>query len=377
MVNVKIRRVRAVTTTLAGASSLAMLANGAGCAAPHEEQLGGDVLADTQATPGSGTLTLNGAWQPAPSAYSFLLTQSTTDEFVRVGETLSLDLPGYYLWTALHPDGGDTPDFDHLSQLAVTVEIQLIRRGEITGRVQVHVASWSGDQEWNSVAHTTPFTVPDQVDTLAFGVIVVDPQDGDRRAELASLDFATFPVFGGELPLKHALFDNDWTTLRQRIVEGGPLVAGASAMLTYSDWRADEIVDKTSIDREIGTIQSYGRFGPVVTPIYGDIAYEIGAGFSFDDQSWASDYALPATTSSRVIDLAGRTAYEGTIYVPANATKVDLYFHVKAFLVVDYTKYGNAVISRRYSQGDRILVRERWDNPDGKSYANYVLPVSP
>ena len=23
----------------------------------------------------------------------------------------------------------------------------------------------------------------------------------------------------------------------------------------------------------------------------------------------------------------------------------------------------------------RILVRERWDNPDGKSYANYILPV--
>jgi hypothetical protein len=374
MVRVKVRHVRA---GVAGASGLVLIGNAAACVLnTPDDGARATSAADTIADPGSGTLTLGGAILPASESYVFSLTQSTTDEFVRVGERLTIALPSYFVWTALHPsDGVPMPDAAHVGALKVKVEVQFIGAGDVRGRATL-AGTWSGDNEWSMTSTTESFVIPSVVDTLAFDVTIDDPADG-AHVELASLDFASVPVFGGELPLKHAIFDNSGSTLRQRIVEGGHLVAGASAMLTYSDWRADEIVDKMMIDRDIGTVQSYGRFGPIVVPIYGDLVYEISTAFTFDGIYFSGEIPLNATTRSRVVNGQGRTAYETTIYATQNATKLDLYFHVKAFLVVDYSKYGNSVVSRRYNQGDRILVRERWDNLNGQAFQNYELPVGP
>jgi hypothetical protein len=372
MVRVKIRHVRA---GVAGASGLVMIGNAAACVLNgHDDGAQATTAADTAATPGAGTLTLGGGVLPNSESYAFTLTQSSTDEFVRVGERLTISLPSYYLWIALHPsDGVPIPDAAHLGALKVTVEAQFIGAGDVRGRASVD-ATWSGTDSWSMTATTASFVVPSATDTLAFGITIEDPIDG-TRVELASLDFATVPVFGGEIPLKHALFDNDGPTLRQRIIEGGHLVAGASTVLSYSDWRADEMVDKMMLDREIGQAESYGRFGPMIVPIYGDLVYEITSAFSFDGTSFTPEIPMNATTHSRVENGQGRTAYETTIYAPTNATKLDIYFHVKAFLVVDYSKYGNSVVSRRYNQGDRILLREHWDNLNGQAFQNYELPV--
>jgi hypothetical protein len=194
--------------------------------------------------------------------------------------------------------------------------------------------------------------------------------------ELSDLDFDAVPVFGGELPRKHVLFDNSGSTLRQRVVEGGGLVPNATVVVTYTDWRADEIVNKTAIDRQIGTAQSYSRFGLITVPIYGQIEYVVTAGY---DPGWGfSTASLPATQTSRVINQTGRTAYESTLYVPNDgATDLQMYFHVQAYLVADYSSYGSSVLTRKYNQGDRILVRDAYDNKDGQAFSNYDVPVEP
>jgi hypothetical protein len=43
---------------------------------------------------------------------------------------------------------------------------------------------------------------------------------------------------------------------------------------------------------------------------------------------------------------------------------------VKTFLVVDYSKFSN-VGWRKYENGSRLLVREKWDNENGTYADNY------
>src|SRR5207249_3110872 len=134
---------------------------------------------------------------------------------------------------------------------------------------------------------------------------------------------------------KHIVFDNDFSTLRNRTIEGGNPIATSQLGITYTDWRADTVVDKSSIDTQIGTTISFGRFGTIEMPIYGDIKYEVSFGQAFDDY-WQAEAPLAATTTSRVLRLQGRTAFETSFFVPQYPHKIDMYFHVKAYLVVDY-----------------------------------------
>ena len=85
---------------------------------------------------------------------------------------------------------------------------------------------------------------------------------------------------------------------------------------------------------------------------------------------------MSADASPRVLDLPGRTAYETTLGLEDVST-LSLYFHVKAFLQVDYTPYGTSVVSKLYTQGQSVLLKEAWDNANGVPGANYVLPVVP
>ena len=375
MVKVTLRRVRA---GLLGASGFALVGTGAtGCAATpgdSETTATTERALNTAAAAGTGTLSLCCTY--GTSTYTFLLSQSSTDEFIRVGEKMAAQFDGVTIWELLNaPNGAPYPATAYVEKLEVSLTVQFLHGADVLSSKTL--ASTATADAYGDVTFTTKsFVIPASTDALAFSMAIVDPGNDNHRVDIAEVAFATIPVFGGDYPLKHAIFDNDGNTLRQRIIEGGGLVEGTSSDVTYTDWRADEIVQRTSLDLQIGTAKVESRFGPTDMPIYGTLQYEISYGFSFDGSSWEGESALTATTTSRVLDLAGRTAYEGQIWVPSNASGVFLYFHVKAYLVVDYTPWGSSVDNRRYNQGDRILLSERWDNPNGPD-TNYELPVEP
>jgi hypothetical protein len=275
----------------------------------------------------------------------------------------------WLLWQILQTT--DAPDLAHAEAYKITFKVDFMSAGHVLSTRNVKVTSFTGDQFYNLVAHAQTFVVPAKTDAIAIGVTVTDPQTQTTKT-VATNDVAQVPVFGGEGKRRHVVFDNQYSALRTRVVEGGNPKDGSDAMLTYTDWRADTVVDKSSLDRQIGTATGYSRFGSFEMPIYGDIQYEVAYGLAFDDV-WSGEQPLPATTTSRVLP-AGRTGFEVDVAIPPSARKLDVYFHVKAILVIDYSKWGD-VRSRRYNQGDRIVLRERWDNLNGEPGHNYELPI--
>lgn len=197
---------------------------------------------------------------------------------------------------------------------------------------------------------------------------ITDEADPSAKVTLGQDAFHEVAVIGGTLPNKTLLFDNVGPTLRHRILEGGLVVRGTELSIGYTDWRAHTLVDASTIDRRIGSQMSYGRFGPIEMPIWGDVEYEVSYGVAIDDVRQA-EQALTPNASSRLLPL-GRTAFETSLAIPAGAKSLKMYFHVKAFLVVDYSKYPNATW-KRYADGERILVRERWDNENGVVHDDY------
>jgi hypothetical protein len=363
-------KVRVIGT---GASALALLGvHELGCAAPTAPESDAESAAAALTNAGTGTLDLQATY--GTPAFLFQATNST-DEFVRTGEKMTIGLPAVTLWERLHPTD-PLPDVARLQQLTASVKVSHLHAGAAYKTSTVVTSSWSGtDQPWALTAHSGAFTVGAKADTLSFDVAITDKGAPGVTAHIAASDLLAVPVFGGELPKKHAIFDTLYAASRQRVVEGGSPVAGADVVLTYTDWRGATLVDEASIDREIGTVTAYGRFGPYTMPIYGDLAYDVSFGVDFGDGvGFHPEAPLPATPTSRLLPPFGRTGYEAPISVPATATKVDLYLHVKATLIVDYTKYQN-VTERRYAQGDRILMREKWDNAGGVAGQNYALGV--
>ena len=83
--------------------------------------------AESAMVAGSGTFDLGG-W---PGYLSMTLGQSSTDEFVRAGETLDFRLPAWLLWETLYPndpvpDGTTQAGQDRLKQLSTTVSVRRI-----------------------------------------------------------------------------------------------------------------------------------------------------------------------------------------------------------------------------------------------------------
>jgi hypothetical protein len=382
MINVRVVRgpVAGVGAAVGGASSLVLL-NAAACAVPQTaSSVEGAVdingatssALTAQEQAGTGTLSFQYGYGPNGGTFLFNATNST-DEFVRVGETMTAALPAWFLWSEIHANDA-APDVARAKQLTARLNVLFQSQGQTIGSCAVSIQSWAGDDFYVLTGTTTPFTIPAHTDALGFEIDIGDAADATKTAHFTSAAFAPIAVFGGELPKKHAIFDNDYSTLRQRVVEGGNVLRGADVVITYTDWRANTVVDSYSLDRNIGNAQGYSRFGSFEMPINGDLAYEVSFGWFADDGGgWRGESLLPSTTVSRLLG-AGRTAFETTIFAAESATKLDLYFHVKVFLVVDYTRFGN-VTWRRYNQGDRILLRDRWDNYLGQPYSNYELPL--
>jgi hypothetical protein len=89
-------------------------------------------------------------------------------------------------------------------------------------------------------------------------------------------------------------------------------------------------------------------------------------------QTFLPEQHLTANTSSRLVG-AGRTDYEGAQALPAGATQLLVYGHVKATLVADYTQYSN-VVTKMYADGQQVLLKDAYDNPNG-AFTNYTFQL--
>jgi hypothetical protein len=369
---IKVRVIRGAAAAVTGASGIALIGGAEACAVPAqpgESVDTGSVASAFSSDAGTGTLALDYTYYPT-FGFNFTAT-NTTDEFVRVGEKMSARIPAYFIWSRIHPADAAPEELERATKLQATVTVTFLSKGAPIGSAKLTIQSWLGQYVYDLVGVTNSFVVPERTDALTFDVVLSDRADRTASEHIDGTKLQPVYVFGGDLPNKHAIFDNDATTLRTRIVEGGSLVEGSDVTVTYTDWRANTVVDTYSLDRQIGTAKEFGRFGQYEMPISGDLAYEVSYGYAFDD-AWHAETALAAGASHLL--LGARTAYETTLHAPAGARKLSAYFHVKVYLVVDYSRWNN-VTWRRYNQGDRILLRDRYDNRDGVAFQNYELPI--
>lgn len=369
---IRVRVLRGVQAGLTGMSGLVALSSGVtACTteqAPADESYETDDSALTVQNPGTGVMSLG--WDyTTPIGFSFT-AKNSTDEYVRAGEKMTFAIPAHFLWQRLYPDAAVPDDISRLKKLSAKVKIVYVKEGGVYASTTVKTnGTWSGAQAYDLSALTSSFIVSKRAQTLRFELAISDAADATKSAAVASADLNEITVIGGTLPSKTALFDSAGSSLRQRILEGGKPVAGANLALAYTDWRAATVVDSSSIDRTIGNATSFGRFGSFEMPISGELQYEISYGAAVDG-AWQPEQPLTASSKSRLLQAVGRTAYEGQLALPASAKKLEIYFHVKTFLVVDYTKFSH-VGWRKYEQGARILVREKWDNENGAYADNY------
>ena len=368
----KMKVIRKGVAQVAGGTSLVLLGTAhLGCASPieHEPVITGE--GTSQASLDVGYLDFN--YQAGTLLNLGFVPYSTPDEFVHTGEQLDIRLAASTLWYRVHPTAPFPTEVERVRALHAEFRIIFQKSGVTVQEIRLSSGAWTGPDVWSLSASTPVFFVPTTgVDEIAFEVTLVDAAEDGATVHYAADDFPSVQVFGGELPQKHLLFDNLGSSLRSRIIERGNLFRNNVLALSYTDWRANTIVDSFSIDRQIGTAIGYGRFGQFEMPIYGDIAYEIfyGAGH---DGAFAAEQRLAANGNSRVLPYGqGRTAYEGNVY--AYGDTLNLYFHIKAYLIADYSKYTN-VTSRRYVDGERVFLRERWDNRDGQPHKNYDFPL--
>lgn len=377
---IKVRVVRGIQTGLPIASGLLALSTSGlvtACSVePADEVVDSDESALSVANPGTGVFELGWAYG-TPTGYSFN-ARNSTDEYVRAQEKMSFTIPAYFLWSQLHPSEGTPQDVTRLQKLSAKITVAYLKQGAPYTQSTVKTTAWQGTQVYDLSATTATFTVNRKAEAMRFSLEITD--NGTSPPTKKTLDAGSFfdvPVIGGSLPNKTLVFDNDGQALRSRVLEGGNAIRGADLTLAYTDWRAATLVDASVIDRQIGTATSYGRFGSFEMPIYGDIEYEVSYGVAIDN-AWQDEKALTANAKSRLLPMSSnRTAYEGTLSIPSSGKSFQIYFHVKAFLKVDYSKFASSSIRwRKYNDGERILVREKWDNENGAPNDNWDFTTS-
>jgi hypothetical protein len=333
---------------------------------PARESLG---HAFAQINAGRATLELQAG---SPTTPVFTLTNATLDEFVRVDQLLVLSVPAWIAWETLYPSDPMPSDDVRLGKLSFTARVAFLDVDHRLTTATVRSTKLVGSA-YAAELQANELRIPAKTDTLRVTITFLDGANAAAKAETAPTDV---PVFGGELPDKTLLFDNDsGGTKRTRVVDLGNLIARSTVTLGVSDWRADEIVDKLSLNTQIGTATFTGRFGAYEAPIYGSLSYEVYIGTSVDGgATFAAEQRLAADTASRMLG-PGRTAYVGSLALPATCTQLLAYLHVKAFLTADYSKYPS-VKTKWYADGQVIQIKEAWDNPSGPS-SNYQVPVDP
>lgn len=368
---VKVRILRGVTAASAAALGLASLT---GCTADADDSIGEASDNNTESIAGSGQLTLHG-WT--------VHYQSTSggDEFLRVGERMKMAVDYNHLVFLLA--GYDDPALAtelraDPSKVKLAVQIQYRQFDGTTADaapIPMTVAPGASNQ---NTATSAEFVIPKGAARLRAEIVAQYEKAGIPQTthvlQKAGVGRTEFVVFGAYLPNKLALFDTMGAERRSRVVEGGALVPGAQATLSVTDWRLDTVVDKTTLDLRVGQKQSGSRFGPVVVDALGSLEYEVEAAVSTDNGATYSTVRFTKKDRPDVLAQADgfRYALEAALGIPQGATGLKIAFHVKAFLQVP-NYYPGDIQNARYAPGSRILLRDVWDNNDGRDYA---LPIS-
>jgi hypothetical protein len=366
---IRVRVTRTGNASRLGASGVLLLTARLAASPTTEplEDVEVDESAFTVMNPGTGVFEL--AWaHAAPTGYTFV-GKGSIDEFVRARQRMSFVVPAHYLWERLHPTEAFPNDPDRLKKLSAKLKVLYVRDGAVIGATTVKTKGWEGVDSWALTATTGSFSVHRRAHAVRFEMTVNDAGAPGKTVTVGASDFLEVPVIGGDVPSKTALFDSDGPALRTRILEGGAPVRGADLTLGYTDWRAATLVDASRIDRQIGTATSFSRFGAIELPIHGELQHEVSYDVAFDG-AWQGETLLAGNAASRLVSGLGRVAFEGQLFVPKTATSIEVFFHVKTFLKVDYGRFSN-VTWRKYQDGQRLLVAEKWDNENGVPYDNY------
>jgi hypothetical protein len=329
----------------------------------YEEPISAATDAYSVGDPGIGTLKLDYHFNGAATEKQFMVSESSTDEFVRSGEALTLEIPGWVIVGLVQTDY-DSINNDNLPNVTGKVIVGFYKNGAPVGSTEVAFVSWKdGDYGWKS-ALTSSFAVPQGVTSLGFTIEATSPDTGRTGVEQE----AQTPVFGGELPNKHLFFDLDGAAPRERMLERGGPVAGAELVVAYSTARADQVGEAFQVDRYVGKVKSNcERFGVQIQNVYGDVVHEITAGYSFDGTTW-SETSLVTSPKSYV---EWGTSQEARLHIPASATRLLTYFRVRTYLVARFPT-GGEIVEQKYADGQRVLVGEHWDNPEGTG-SNFEL----
>ncbi len=346
----------------------------------------GEVPGDRHEEAPSAALLKLEAWYdhnaPVPGMYFHIGAGSgTRDEFLRVGDTYKLSFNTRAMWRLFHRDSWAAPAIEQVKRVRVKAVATYFKAG-----AQVGTADMFADEIIGAGTLSEPMQVQSQAFTLPSGVdmmsLQVTPFDiGAGAAPLAATQSYTMTVgiYGSDQASKNVIFDNLGNSKRQRIVEGGAIMQGGAVTLAYTDWRSDMLVTRFGMETQIGESRSQGRFGEITIPIFGKIVHEVSYGVFFDDGGgWRAEAPLKAVMSSllvsRSVESIPRTTHESRLALPANATRMELYFHLKTYLVVDYAGWPAEKSTFWYQQGERRLVKEVWDNRDGAN-TNYEFPL--
>jgi hypothetical protein len=359
-----VARVRIVETLggVAGAA-FALVPVASGCAA-HPQQpatTGSDqAQANTVGTAHQGSIVLHD--------WSFI--HSGDDEFVRTGDSIT-GLVDFLNVVDLLPGGRDTyqnkPDTVKLTMKATFYGPDGHEASSTTSAV-----TW-GMESGSMTGRADAFTVPGGAPFMDLDYTVEATDASFPPFSLAGRlqTKNRFAVFGAYLPNKLALFDNDGSGApRTRVVEGGDLVRGTNPTLSYTDWRADRVVNRSQLDTTYGQRYSGNRFGPSIVDAQGDVEYEISIAYSTDGGQSFHGLSLVRNVMPPVLqsqDDLRRAAYEGQLPLPADARDVQLAFHVQAFLVVP-NYYPGEVMNPKYGPGARVPLADQWDNNGGSNY---------
>lgn len=353
-----------VVSRVAGAAAAAsMLGSGlVACAADEDGAVASEGDEINAIAPGVGVIALHGHELSYASV-------SGGDELLRSKEKMSIEATLGDVIRLL--DSADR-------QIAQSKQDMVTTSAEVRffGRDGKQLSSDSYDLDFgkhamSSIGKSREFVIPEGAPRMEIDLVVGVPGGKGARASNVLGFVPSYPIFGAYLPNKLALFDMDGEgRMRDRIVEGGGLVRGARTTVAYADWRADRVVDKGSLDLRIGQTQSGNRFGPAIVDAFGELAFEVEAVYTTNGKDWSA-VSLATRVDPEVLKTQPnrkRRSYEGGIELSKDATQLRMAFRVRAYLVVP-PKGQVSLINPRYAPGERVLLREAWDNNDGRDYS--------
>lgn len=365
-------RVRIVSGVTAATGAALALTSVTGCAADTQDATSTGTENNTEAVAGSGTLNVSG-WT------LYYTSTSGGDEFVRVGEKMKVAVDYAHLVFLLC--GYDDPALKTELQND-PAKLKLMLKPSYTKfdgstydapLVPVGVKPGASNLPY---ASSEEFVIPKGVSRLRVEILAEYNKNGQTQHvsvfQKAAISQNEFVVFGAYVPNKLALFDTDGGARRMRVVEGGALVKGAKATLSYTDWRADTVVEKMQLDLRVGQKQSGSRFGNVTVDALGTLEYVVSAAISTDGGATFNPVTFTKKMRPDVMARSDgfRFAFESELGLPQNAgPSLKVAFHVQAFLQVPNEPVQNA----RYAPGARILLKDVWDNNGGQ---NYSLPIA-